>query len=167
MIPIIPAVVFINIFGLNFSKTDKAVLNMINEIRIENGLSPVAYNLLLGKSSLARACDMRDKNYIKHISPDGKVWEFFYVSGYYFNSAGENLAQDCTDEDCVTLWMLSLKHKEIILDPRFKERGVSRCGNSLVLHVGTRLSIKEKLKIMIFRVKAILKQETILKTINT
>jgi uncharacterized protein YkwD len=162
---ILPILISINLLNLN--KPDTSVLGMVNQIRVENGLSPVKYNRKLGKSAMARACDMRDKNYIKHISPDGKLWEFFYDASYYFKSAGENLAKDCTDSDCVKLWMLSPKHKEIILDPRFKEGGVSRCGNSLVLHVGTRLTIKEKLKIMIFRVKAILKQETILNTTNT
>lgn len=167
MIPIIPVVMFISIFGLNLRKTDKAVLNMVNEIRIENGLPAVRYNSLLGKSAMSKACDMRDKDYMTHISPDGKLWEFFYDSGYYFKSAGENLARDCIDSDCVVLWMDSPKHRANILDPKFKEGAISRCGNSLVLHLGARLTVKEKLKIMIFRIKAILKQETVINTSTT
>jgi len=152
---------------LGINKPDSSVLKMVNEIRVENGLSAVRYNSLLGKSAMSKACDMRDKDYITHISPDGKLWELFYDSDYYFKSAGENLARDCTDQDCVTLWMDSPKHKTNILDPRFKEGAISRCGNSLVLHLGTRLTVKEKLKIIIFRIKAILKQEAVINATNT
>lgn len=165
MILAIPLLISISIFGVNLRKTDMTVLNMVNEIRVENNLSPVSYNAHLGRSSMAKACDMRDKGYITHISPDGKLWEFFYDSGYYFKSAGENLAKDCTDQDCVTLWMLSTKHRANILDPRFKEGAISRCGDSLVLHLGTRLTMKEKLQIMVFRIRAIIKQERVIKTI--
>ncbi len=164
MILAIPLLVSISIFGVNLSKTDMTALNMVNDIRIENNLSPVSYNAHLGRSSMTKACDMRDKGYITHISPDGKLWEVFYEAGYYFKSAGENLAKECTDKDCVTLWMQSTKHRANILDPRFKEGAISRCGDSLVLHLGTQLTIKEKLQIMIFRIKTILKQEIIVKT---
>lgn len=164
MILAIPLLVSISIFGVNSSKTDMTVLNMVNEIRIENNLSPVSYNAHLGRSSMSKACDMRNKDYITHVSPDGKLWELFYDAGYYFKSAGENLAKDCTDRDCVTLWMESPKHKANILDPRFKEGAISRCGDSLVLHLGTRLTMKEKLQIMIFRLKAVIKQERVVKT---
>lgn len=150
-----------NLLWFNLNRSDDTVLDMVNQIRLENGLSPVSYNARLGRSSMSKACDMRDKDYITHISPEGKLWEVFYDAGYYFKSAGENLAKDCTDKDCVTLWMQSPKHKANILDPRFKEGAVSRCGNSLVLHLGTRLTEEEKLKIIIFKIKTLLRQETL------
>lgn len=162
---ILPILLSINL--LIFNKPDTTVLKMVNEIRAENGLSPVKYNKKLAKSSLTKACDMNEKHYITHTSPDGKLWEFIKDTGYHFVMAGENLGQGCTDEGCVELWMKSPKHKEIILDHRFKEGAVSRCGDSVALHFGTRLTLKQKIQIMIFRIKAILKQETILKTTNT
>lgn len=158
--------ILLSINLLNSNKPDTTVLNMVNEIRVENGISAVTYNPLLGKSSMSKACDMEAKKYFSHISPDGRFWKFIEEAGYHYVIAGENLAKDCTDEDCVTLWMNSQKHKDIILDSRFREGAISRCGNSLVLHFGTNLTLKETLQIMIFRIKAILKQETILKIIN-
>lgn len=167
MIPIVPVVIFISIFGLNLGKTDKTVLNMVNEIRIENKIAPVIYSKKLGQSSTRKACDMKNNNYFSHFSPNGLLWEFFTNVDYRYKSAGENLAKDCTDKDCVTLWMDSPKHKAIILDPRYKEGAVSRCGEYLALHFGSRLTIKEKLTIIIFRIKAILKQETVVYSTNT
>ena len=162
---VIPTLVIIS--SHNFALKDTHILDMINEIRIENGLSSVKYNRMLAKSSKDKACDMNEKHYITHTSPDGKLWEFIKETGYHFVMAGENLGQGCTDEGCVELWMRSPKHKEIILDPRYKEGAVSRCGDSIALHFATRLTLKQKVQIMIFRLKAILKQETILPTTKT
>ena len=71
---IIPILISINLLSLN--KPDTSVLGMVNEIRVENGLSPVKYNRKLAKSSKAKACDMNNKHYIAHTSPDGRLWEF-------------------------------------------------------------------------------------------
>lgn len=161
----IPTLILLNL--LSIDKPETTVLKMVNEIRVENSLLPVRYNPRLGKSAMSKACDMEAKKYFAHISPDGRFWEFLTEAGYKYWIAGENLAKDCTDKDCVTLWMNSQKHKDIILDPRFREGAISRCGNSLVLHFGTNLTLKETLQIMIFRIKAIFKQETIINTTNT
>ena len=150
----------------DFVAYDPTLLNLVNDVRKENNLQPVKFNKKLAKSSLTKACDMNEKRYITHTSPDGKLWEFIKDTGYHFVMAGENLGQGCTDSGCVELWMLSPKHKAIILDPRFKEGAVSRCGDSVALHFGTRLTVKQRVQIMIFRIKAILRQETILPTTN-
>jgi hypothetical protein len=113
---------------------------------------------------MAKACDMEDKGYIAHISPEGKLWEVFYEADYSYKSAGENLAKGCTDTDCITLWMESPRHRANILDPRFQEGAISRCGNSLVLHLGTRLTMKEQLQILIFRLKIFLRWELLQKS---
>lgn len=165
MVTIIPILLSLNLLSLNGS--DNGVLEVVNEIRVENGLSPVIYSKKLGQSSTRKACDMKNNNYFSHFSPKGQLWEFFTNVDYHYKSAGENLAKDCTDTDCVELWMRSDKHREVILDPKYTEGAVSKCGEYLALHFGTRLTIKEKLKIMIFRIKAILKQETILNTTST
>jgi len=155
------------IYSHSFIPKDTHLLDSVNKIRIENGLKPVKYNRKLAKSSMSKACDMNEKRYITHTSPDGKLWEFIKDTGYHYVMAGENLAQGCTDEGCVELWMLSPKHKAIILDPRYKEGAVSRCGDSVALHFGTRLTLKQRIQIIIFKLKAILKQETVLPTIKT
>jgi len=164
---IVPILISISIFGLNFSKTDTTVFDLVNQERVENGVAPVAYSKKLEQSSTRKACDMKNNNYFSHFSPNGLLWEFFTNVDYSFIFAGENLAKDCTDTDCVELWMRSDKHREVILDSKYQEGAVSRCGEYLALHFGTRLSIKEKLQIIIFRVKTLLKQETILYTTNT
>jgi len=153
MMTLIPILLSLNLLSPN--KPDTSVLNMVNRERVENKVAPVIYSKKLGKSSTRKACDMEKSNYFSHFSPNGKLWEFFTNVDYRYKFAGENLAKDCTDKDCVTLWMQSPKHREIILDPKYKEGAVSRCGAYLALHFGSRLSIKEKLKIMIFRVLAV------------
>jgi hypothetical protein len=158
---------FALICSQNFVAYDLTLLNLVNNVRKENDLQPVKFNKKLAKSSLKKACDMNEKHYIAHTSPDGKLWEFIKDTDYHFVIAGENLGQGCTDEGCVTLWMNSAKHKAIILDPRYKEGAVSRCGDSVALHFGVRLTVKQRIQIMIFRLKAILRQEKILRTTNT
>ena len=105
MIPTIPAVILVSIFGFNFSTTDKTVFNLVNQERVENGVAPVIYSKKLEQSSTRKACDMKKNNYFSHFSPNGKLWEFFTNVDYRYKFAGENLAKDCTDKDCVTLWM--------------------------------------------------------------
>lgn len=130
---------------------------MVNQVRIDNNLPPIKYNRLLAKSSMNKACDMNDKHYMTHKAPDGRQWEFITDTGYKYLTLGENLAQGCTDEGCIKLWMNSPTHRDIILNPKFQEGAVSRCDDYLALHFGTRLTIKQRLQISIFKLKQILK----------
>ena len=144
---VIPTLILFNLFSRD--KSDTTLLKMVNEKRVENAVSPVIYSKKLGQSSTRKACDMKINNYFSHFSPNGLLWEFFTNVDYHYKLAGEDLAKDCIDEDCLALWMLSPKHREIILDPRYKEGAVSRCGEYLVLHFGTRLSLKEIMQMVI------------------
>lgn len=151
MIPIIPLIFYINFLGIH--KLDTDPLTRVNQYRIENGLDPVKFNNNLAKSSMNKACDLRDKNYWSHRNPDGKLWEFIIEAGYQYRIAGEDLARDCVDVECVDLWMKSPKHREVILTKNYKDGAVSRCDNYLVLHMGTKMGVADHATIAVNKIR--------------
>ena len=112
-------------------------LSLINQQRVNNGLTALVYNDKLATSAMAKACDMKSQGYWSHKNPQGKQWEFFTEAGYIYRYAGEDLAKECQDDRCVELWMKSPTHKAVILGKQYKDGAVSRCGSYLVFHAGT------------------------------
>ena len=115
------------------------VVERINNRRLENNLLPVKINEKLNKSAEIKACDLRDRNYWSHTTPDGQAFTFaFKKAGYYWKKAGENLAHNIGDGEVVDRWMVSETHRAIILTGYYKEVGIGRCGDFIVAHFGTR-----------------------------
>jgi len=67
------------------------------------------------------------QNYWAHVAPDGtQPWQFISESGYAYQSAGENLARDFSDEKKLMAgWLNSPTHKANILNGNFSETGVA------------------------------------------
>lgn len=116
------------------------MVSLVNEQRSKNGFSSLRENILLTVSATQKACNMRDRNYWAHTSPDGVTpWDFIERAGYNYIYAGENLCRDVGDMECMRLFMISTKgHKENILSPRYKDVGIGRCGVFVVQHFGAR-----------------------------
>lgn len=111
---------------------------LINQQRIEYNLKPLKIDDRLNKSATFKACDLRDRNYWSHEDPDGKMsWYMFGRQGYYFRLAGENLAKNCEDNICISLWMNSPTHRENILKSDYKDIGSGECGIFKVVHFGS------------------------------
>ena len=118
--------------------TDLVVEN-INRVRAENKLSPVKINAKLIHSATDKACDMRDRNYWSHDTPDGKEpWTFFKHAKYSYQYAGENLANSISEGEVVNRWLNSPKHKEVLLSGNYREVGIGRCGTFIVAHFGSK-----------------------------
>lgn len=153
IIIIIPIVAVI--ISHSFISKDTHLLDPVNKIRIENGLQPVKYNTKLARSSHDKACDMAKNHYMQHTSPvDGRLWEWVKEANYPYLMVGENLGEDCRDNDCTSLWMNSDKHREIILNPYYRDGAISECETSVVLHFATPLTFKQRVQIAKFKVKA-------------
>ena len=67
------------------------------------------------------------KGYFSHNSPEGVTpWYWLRVSGYLYDTAGENLAVNFTDSKDVTeAWMNSPAHRDNILRQGFTEIGTA------------------------------------------
>ena len=117
--------------------TGDPVLDGINAVRLHNDLPLLRVNLKLNESAQRKACDMNENNYFAHVSPLGvDVSQLVHVVDYKFKYVGEILAKVCKDSRCVTLWLNSPTHKEVITNEVYREFGVGRCGVYTVVHFG-------------------------------
>lgn len=109
------------------SLTSDQIIKLVNQDRIEQGLSPLASNRQLSLAASSKAQDMIAKKYFAHISPDGtKPWQWMKSLGYNYIYAGENLATGFSDaQDLTDSWMSSPAHRANILSPFYSETGLA------------------------------------------
>lgn len=119
--------------GTNTDKTDdsvsdyeKEVVDLVNEIRKEYGLSELKLNTELSAVARAKSQDMKDNQYFSHTSPTyGSPFDMMKSFGISYGTAGENIAMGYrTPEAVVDGWMNSEGHRANILNSSFKEIGV-------------------------------------------
>jgi uncharacterized protein YkwD len=112
----------------------------INRDREAVGVPRVNWNYQLANSAKKKACDMKDKDYFSHNSPDGTTpWELMIREGYSYSFAAENLAYGYENAAITErFFMESPDHRENILNPKFLEVGTAQCGLYYVQHFGAR-----------------------------
>jgi len=100
---------------------------LINQERQNRNLPTLTMNTQLNSAASLKINDMLAQNYFEHTSPFGITpWYWFNQIGYNFAYAGENLAIGFTQTDTVfQAWMNSPTHRDNILNPNFKEMGLS------------------------------------------
>lgn len=104
------------------------VLQLVNLERAEAGLPPVVINSTLERIATEYACRMVEEGFFGHRDPvtgygpgDRAV-----AAQYTFDAVGENLAAGPeTAAEVMRLWMQSPSHRDNILDPKWRELGVS------------------------------------------
>jgi len=116
-----------SILGFASNITPERVIELTNQQRLEQGLSPLSLNPTLSQAAQLKAGDMFAFNYWAHNSPSGRdPWSFFKEAGYSYLYAGENLARDfMTSEAVVNAWLNSSSHKENILNGKYNETGLA------------------------------------------
>jgi hypothetical protein len=99
---------------------------LTNEIRLDNGSSPLVSDARLQKSATKKASDMVKKSYFAHTSPDGVgLATWLDDAKYPYNVAGENLAIGFTDPRALVLaWAESPTHFANIIDTDFEDTGI-------------------------------------------
>lgn len=100
----------------------------INNQRTLNGLGELRHNTMLANSAQQKLADMITNKYWGHISPSGRnPWDFFMDQKYNYSAAGENLAKGyfTSEQQIVDDWMNSPTHREVILNNKFCDIGVS------------------------------------------
>lgn len=143
-IPKIIALILILLVLAILSKTTHGLVvdpmvPLVNTQRLLHRVKPLKENILLNKSAKNKACDIFEKGYWSHYSPNGKTpWDFMSESGYKHIQAGENLARNFdSDDEAMNAFMRSEGHRRNILRVEYTEIGIGRCGNITVQHFGT------------------------------
>ena len=114
-----------NIFFAEIVASD--LISLLNEQRKNLGLTPLNQDEKLTKAAVTKAKDMLDLDYFGHKNPDGvSAWYWIEKQGYDYKLAGENLAIGFLDSEEVHLaWNNSDLHKQNLLNPDFKDVGIS------------------------------------------
>lgn len=111
--------------GSSSSADEEKLLNMINELRAQNGLKPLTINQELSRVALHKAMDMVENNYFSHQSPTyGSPFEMMKKYGIVFTAAAENIAGNQTVEGAVYSWKNSEGHLANILNSAYSETGI-------------------------------------------
>ncbi len=106
---------------------EQAVAQMLNSLRVKNGLSELTLVPELAQSARAHSKDMADNHFTGHTgsdgsSPDQRILAAGYVASYW----GEIIAWGFGGDSVAVVdwWMNSPIHKSLILSSSFKEFGV-------------------------------------------
>lgn len=116
---------FPQVLGTSIDISVTELLQLTNQERSDEGLSPLSLDSNLTTAAHMKAKDMFAKNYWAHIGPDGTTpWIFIKQAGYNYVYAGENLARGFTSSsDVVKAWMTSPTHRANIVSSKYKDIG--------------------------------------------
>ena len=112
--------------GFTVSEYESRVVDLVNRIRQEKGLSVLSLNRELCRVAREKSRDMHDGHYFDHTSPTyGSPFDMMRDFGISYRTAGENIAMGYpTPEEVVDGWMNSPGHRANILKENFREIGV-------------------------------------------
>lgn len=110
----------------NVTRYEQEVIDLVNEIRAENGLKALTYDWELSRVARYKSQDMKDNKYFSHTSPVyGTPFQMIKNFGLSFRSAAENIAKGySTPQAVVNGWMNSSGHRANILNTSYTHIGV-------------------------------------------
>ena len=108
------------------SSYESEVIRLVNEIRQQNSLRPLAANWELSRVARYKSQDMRDNGYFSHNSPTyGTPFQMLSAFGLSYRTAGENIAKGyASPQAVVNGWMNSSGHRANILNASYTQIGV-------------------------------------------
>lgn len=108
---------------------ENEVIRLVNEIRAENGLKPLAANWELSRIARYKSEDMSNNRHFSHTSPTyGTPFQMIRAFGLSYRSAGENIAYgQRTPAVVVNTWMNSSGQRANILNASYTQIGVGYC----------------------------------------
>lgn len=115
------------------SSLESSVLVDINAVRAQHGLARLRLNTQLTAAARAHSQQMAVDGYFAHASADGsafwrRVQAFYPSSPWQYWSVGENLLWSSPDVDAggaLKMWLASSEHRRNLMNPRWREIGVS------------------------------------------
>lgn len=116
--------------GANLNDVEAAILHLINEVRVSNGLSALSANQPLTDIARTRSQDMVSRNYFSHYTPEGTT--FFNIMkncGISWANGGENLgnatpASYGSPQAFINAWLNSPSHRDNMLRSCYRFVGV-------------------------------------------
>jgi len=100
--------------------------NLVNQQRINNGLSALKVDAELQRVARIKAQDMVNNNYFDHTSPTyGTPFNMMKNFGISYKTAGENIAGNSSNSAAVTAWMNSSGHRANILNNSYNYTGLA------------------------------------------
>ena len=110
---------------------EQQVVDLVNEIRRQNGLNELTLNWELSRVARYKSQDMCDNKYFSHTSPTyGSPFTMIKNFGLTYRTAGENIAMGYnTPQAVVDGWMNSSGHRANILNSSFTQIGVGYVAN--------------------------------------
>ena len=105
---------------------ERRVLELVNEERAKQGLSPLTWHEGLANVARAHSQDMNDRRFFSHDNPDGQSpFDRIKAAGIAYTRAAENVAAgQKTPEEVMQGWMNSAGHRANILNPNLTALGV-------------------------------------------
>jgi len=112
---------------------ETGVLADINTFRAQHGLARLTLNRDLTAAASEHSTEMATDGYFAHTSYDGqafwkRIQSFYSSSSWPYWSVGENLLWSSPDVDAdhaLELWVASPEHLANLLNPRWRQIGVS------------------------------------------
>ena len=106
--------------------TGNSLVVLANTDRARAGVGLLSSDPLLARAAQAKADDMAAQGYFSHVEPDGAPpWHWFSAAGYYYTSAGENLAINFNNAQSLeSAWMQSPAHRANLLRDKYTRVGI-------------------------------------------
>ncbi|WP_042225033.1 CAP domain-containing protein [Oceanobacillus manasiensis] len=108
------------------SQFEQEVVELTNQERAKQGLSPLKIDTELSKVAREKSRDMASNGYFAHNSPSyGSPFDMMKQFGISYSTAGENIAKgQRTPQEVVNAWMNSEGHRANIMNGNFTHIGV-------------------------------------------
>ncbi len=121
--------------NVNLAQAREDLLSLINQSRIQHGLSPIELSDELNDLAQTHSQDMKDNNYFAHVNLEGKTPNDRRIDAGISTVVGENLARDVSISFIHNGLMRSAGHRDNILDPNWETvgLGIVKDGNHLLI----------------------------------
>lgn len=113
------------------------ILELVNNIRAEAGVSPLTLDTTLCQAATVRAIEMDNTGVFSHTRPDGTdCWSVFKLSGITYRTCGENIAMgQRTPAQVVESWRNSPGHYANMVKAGFGKLGVGMSNSNRIYWV--------------------------------
>lgn len=127
------------------NEDEQEILDLINNIRVNNGLAKLKINSKLQAVAKLKAEDIINNEYFSHTSPTyGTPFNMMNMYGIEYKTAGENLAGNITSEKACEAWMNSESHKSNIMDTEFEYTAICVLDSEIYGKVFVQMFMGEK-----------------------
>jgi uncharacterized protein YkwD len=119
--------------SVSLSSLELGVVADINALRASHHLPTLQLSPALTDAARAHSQEMETDGYFAHSSDNGtafwkRIQRFYSTARWGYWSVGENLLWSSPDVDAqgaLTMWLNSPEHKKNMLDPHWREIGIS------------------------------------------